>query len=112
MTTFILAFDMPDGGRQPVLDFLDSRADVTDWHASMNNVVIVVSSGTTTQLAESFRDRFGSLSFILAPLDLNGANGVLPRITWDFIAAAAEGDARPHSTAKSREGALAEPTAA
>ena len=85
MTTYLLVFDPIDAGRDAVLDFLDGMADVANWHASMNQAVVLVSSADATRLTERFRDRFPGVSFVITTFDANAANGILPRATWDFI---------------------------
>ena len=88
MNTYLLVFNPIDEGREAVTEFLDRLPAVIDWHASMNNAVVLVSDADTTLLAERVRDRFPGVRFVIAPLDADAANGILPRATWNFLSAA------------------------
>ncbi len=85
MNTYLLVFNPIDDGREALTDFLDTLPDVTDWHASMNNAVVLLSAADTTTLAARVRDRFPGVRFVITAVDPSTANGILPRATWDFL---------------------------
>ena len=85
MNKYLLVFDPVDQGIDAMLDFVDGLPDVTDWHASLNSAVVLVTSADTKSLTERVRDRFPEIRFVVTAIDPVTSNGILPRATWDFL---------------------------
>ena len=85
---YLLTFDGFAEHKESLLRFLDSRPQITDWHTSMSNTVIVVTELRVGELCDLLRE--GPVgSFIVVELRPEGYDktigGWLPRATWEFI---------------------------
>ena len=87
--TFLLLFTPPTQGSESVLSFLDSKSEISDWHAAFPNGVFVVCDLDSDSLRDKLRDGMGSEWFIVTELrfDERGTSlsGWLPTASWDFL---------------------------
>ncbi len=87
--TFLLLFTPPKQGPELVFSFLDSKSEISDWHAPFPNGVFVVSDLDSDRLGDVLRDGMGSEWFIVTELrfDQRGTSlsGWLPTASWDFL---------------------------
>jgi hypothetical protein len=87
---FMLTFDDATYPRDVLLRFLDSRSEVSNWHASTpQNLVFIVSDRSGETLSHLIKNQGGIGTFILVEVDGdmvgNQIQGWLPGPTWDFI---------------------------
>ena len=87
MNTYLIAFDPSVEGHEALIDFLDSIPQIENWHTSMLSTVVVTSSLDASELTEMLRNRFPGTRFLITGIEADTTNGVLPRATWDFLAA-------------------------
>lgn len=87
---FMLTFDDLTYPREAMLRFLDSRSEVSNWHASIpQNLVFIVSDLSGDALADLVKTKGGIDTFMVIELegDMLGrqVNGCLPKATLEFI---------------------------
>jgi phosphoribosylformimino-5-aminoimidazole carboxamide ribonucleotide (ProFAR) isomerase len=85
---YLVTFDGLSETRDAVTSFLDSQDEITDWHTSMQNSVLVVTDLDVVALRELMR-KGPVRRFLVVGVDARDFNrrvsGWLPRATWDFI---------------------------
>ena len=85
---YLVTFDGDLETRDAVKQFLDRRAEITDWHSSMSNSMFVVTDLDAADLRDLLRSG-PAKRFIAVEVNPKGydrdVSGFLPRATWDFI---------------------------
>jgi hypothetical protein len=94
---FMLTFDNAVVPRDVLLRFLDSRPEVSNWHASTpQNLVFIVSDRSIEELTSLLKKQGDVDTFLLVEVssEMVGqqVKGWLPQSTWDFIS---KGPAHP-----------------
>ena len=87
---FMLTFDDLSYPRETLLRFLDSRSEVSNWHAStLQNLVFIISDFSGEVLAELVKTQGPVGPFMVIELEgeMMGrqVHGWLPKTTLDFI---------------------------
>ncbi len=87
---FMLTFDDLTYPREAVLRFLDSRSEVSNWHAStLQNLIFIISDLSGEALAELVQTKGAIDTFMMIELEgeMMGrqVHGCLPKATLDFI---------------------------
>ena len=87
---YMLTFDDLARPRDALLRFIDSRPEVSNWHAStLHNLVLIVSDRSGEELTNLLRERMGMDTFMLIEVDSEMVgrqiHGWLPESTWAFI---------------------------
>lgn len=82
---YLLIFNVTDGERQKILDFLDTRHEVKNWYAFMPSGIIIISDKTAHDLQKMFLDGFPKRYHLITEIPYGANNGWLDKNVWEFI---------------------------
>lgn len=82
MRVFLLTFN---GERKFFLDFLDTRPEILNWFAVLDQAIVVVSRSDVATLSHVLHDGLPSYFFIFAEIDITRVNGWMNMEAWEFI---------------------------
>ena len=83
--SYLLVFDLGQGPRQEILDYLNTLPAVKNWYAFMPTAVIIISPGLASEIVRSFRLRFPTRNLMVTELPFTNNDGWLDQKIWDFI---------------------------
>lgn len=82
---YLLAFNDYMGTQQSVLDFLDTRREITNWLSVLPHSVLLVSEHPMVVLRNMILAKFPNCFFLLSEIHGSTSNGLLSKAAWDFI---------------------------
>lgn len=82
---YLLIFNIKDGERQGILDFLDTRYEVKNWYAFMPTGIVIISDKTADDLQKMFLEGFPKRYHLITEIVSGANNGWLNKEVWDFI---------------------------
>ena len=87
---FFLFFDQSSTPRQQVLQFLEDRPEIIDYHAAIpSNLVVIITSCEISALRDLMNSAGGMRFFLLVETKpervAKEIDGYLPKATWEFI---------------------------
>jgi hypothetical protein len=87
MKPFLLTINSAQVAMPDLLQFLDSRLEIRNWHTPYPwTVLIIAAQGqTAATLASIVRGRFPGAQFVIADIAPNSADGWLPKAFWNLI---------------------------
>lgn len=85
MKPFLLIFNPHEGSRQEILDYLDTRPEVLNWHAFMSASIFIISEKSVHELNTEIRTRFPTRSLFITELPAGLNTGWLTSAAWKFI---------------------------
>ncbi|MEW7987049.1 MAG: hypothetical protein AB2799_14765 [Candidatus Thiodiazotropha sp.] len=82
---FLLIFNVADGERKNILDFLDTRHEVQNWYTFMPTGIIIISDLTAHDLQKMFLEGFPNRNHLVTEIPFGSNNGWLNKEVWEFI---------------------------
>jgi hypothetical protein len=73
--------------QEELVAFFDQRSEIKNWYAPFLGTILLIadSAQTSSTVANLVHGRFESLQFSVTPLDIQSANGWMPKPYWDLI---------------------------
>jgi hypothetical protein len=83
---YLLVYDRPAHFDPTKLhNFISADPGITDWWHFLESAYVLVSFQEITFLNPRFAQHFNGLSYLLMPVSLKVATGMLPRQAWDWL---------------------------
>lgn len=85
MKAYIVSFYQQEVSDDELVEFLDARDEVLNWHKVLPNTVFVVSNKNARVLSNLIREEFPESFFIVAEYVHYNSDGLLDEGSWDFL---------------------------
>lgn len=67
-------------------DYITTLKGINDWWHYLPNTYIVSTSLTSKDISSAIIQKFQGLLFVVAQINLNDINGLLPKDAWNWVA--------------------------
>ena len=83
---YVVIYDRPSNFSPAKLHtFISGEKDFKDWWHFLESTYIIISSLSLNALQDKLADHFNGISFLILPVTLEAAGGMLPQQAWDWI---------------------------
>ena len=85
MKAYIISFYQQEISDDELIEFLDDRDEILNWHKYIPNTVFVVSDKNAPSLTKVIAEEFPDSSFIVAEYVPYNSDGLLDEESWEFL---------------------------